>query len=495
MKGVISQIKLRGRFWIIAGVMLIAGFGVGWIASDFSHKPFGLAMAGALLAASGILTYLLVESVIRPLHALNRSLTKADLATRFPGGGSDEISEMAKGLNTFIGRMSDPLRKVRKEAANVASLAASLASGASEMDSAAQLVAEGTETQRQATEQIAAAMHQLSASGEQVAGSVESALTKVRSSRQLSQSVAAHGETTARAMERIQHSTERIVKAVGVIQEIARQTNLLSLNAAIEAAKAGSMGKGFSVVAEEVRKLAERSSGSAKEIGSLIEETNASVGEGTSKVTETASALARIQQEISELQQQLEEIGLATREQATTSQEINSRTRISLSASEQNAAGSNQMSANIQESGRGIEALAKTSDSLAELLSGFRLEDDQGALDRSAAISAHQAWKARLKAVLDQTSTEVLDPSVVGRDDRCTLGIWINGPGKQGCGHQRLFQTMSDRHAAFHRMAAQILQAALAGRRQQAHTMLEKEFTQLSHEVISDLTRLELEES
>jgi len=490
MEGLLRRVSIQGRLWLLAGLLLVLGVSAGWMGRGFA-KPAAVAalLAGALVLGA-LLAWAVAGSLLRPLEVLRKVVAAGDLSTRLPAEGSDELARVGTAFNSFLERMTGSVRTIRKESAHVASLAGILAAGSAEMQQATHTVAHGTETQRHAAEQVSAAIHQLSASVEQVARNVETALEKARAGQGLAQEGAAYGETTSQAMEGIRGATARIVKAVGVIQEIARQTNLLSLNAAIEAAKAGSMGKGFSVVAEEVRKLAERSSSSAKEIGALIQETNDSVREGAAKATGTAAVLARIQSEIGALLQQLEEIGIAAREQALTSQEINRQTETSRVTSEQNAAGSAQMSATVQQTGQVVEDLAKASEIMAAQVATFRIEDEQGNLDRNAAIAAHQAWKARLKAVLDGTSTETLDPAVVGQDDRCTLGLWMHGPGKQCCAHLPSFPELQDRHAGFHRMAGQILTEAAAGRRQQAQALLDHEFTQLSREVIAILSQL-----
>jgi methyl-accepting chemotaxis protein len=126
------------------------------------------------------------------------------------------------------------------------------------------------------------------------------------------------GNEAVQRMKKIHVATQNITKVITLIQEIARQTNLLSLNAAIEAAKAGSHGRGFSVVAEEVRKLADRSRSAAKEIEGLTSDTQGAVAEGTSSVETTLGLIGQIQEAITSLASLTQEISAATSQQAVT---------------------------------------------------------------------------------------------------------------------------------------------------------------------------------
>ena len=123
--------------------------------------------------------------------------------------------------------------------------------------------------------------------------------------------------STAEAMARIEQSSRKIGEIIGVIDEIAFQTNLLALNAGVEAARAGDAGRGFAVIASEVRALAQRSAGSAKDIKALIDSAKAEVNEGVTFVSKTGKALKAIGSRVLEIERNVKEIAVGAGSQAS----------------------------------------------------------------------------------------------------------------------------------------------------------------------------------
>jgi methyl-accepting chemotaxis protein len=174
-------------------------------------------------------------------------------------------------------------------------------------------------------------------------------------------------------MDQIRSVTDRIVQAVQVIQEIANQTNLLSLNAAIEAAKAGELGKGFAVVAEEVRKLAERSGGAAEEIAHLVIQTQKAVAGGVQGVDVTRQHLEAIRRRITQVTTRVRELDQLSRAQASTSAHVDQDMNLTAARLEQNASATLELAATVQEISRTADELAHVAEGLQDVVKAFRL--------------------------------------------------------------------------------------------------------------------------
>jgi len=262
---------------------------------------------------------------------------------------------------------------VTRSVTSVASGAAELSASSEEMAATTSQMAKGGETMQAVTEQVASAIVQLSASIQQIASNVKVSVEQSGLAVQSVEQGNVGGRQASAGMERILTATKNIAKAVAVIQDIARQTNLLSLNAAIEAAKAGTQGKGFAVVAEEVRKLAERSRQAALEIDGLIAETNEAVDHGQLSVKETLQLMAVIGEKIRSVANMATEAGVATEEQSRTATEVTRQMEQAAREVGQNASATQQMSATVHEISRTAADLARVSEGLALSVSQFQV--------------------------------------------------------------------------------------------------------------------------
>ncbi|WP_306589665.1 methyl-accepting chemotaxis protein [Geothrix sp. 21YS21S-4] len=331
---------------------------------------------GGLLVLSAILFFAvrkLARRMSRPLHELVDGLHNSDLTREIRIDASDEIGEAAKAFNAYNAGLRSRVVEISGFASRVASGSTELAASSDEMTRAVDEIAHVSEELKLAGERVARAMAELSEESGLVASHSEAGGREGAAAVAETVRSAEAGEAAVHGMGEIQGATAQIVQAVRVIQEIARQTNLLSLNAAIEAAKAGSMGKGFAVVAEEVRKLAERSRTSAKEIEELIQRAQEAVAGGVTSVQGTMQSLQAIRERIQEVASRVSQIGTFAQGQAGTSAEVTRMMDQTSQSLAQNATATHELAATVKEIARTSEDLAQVAEGLRSLAGSFKL--------------------------------------------------------------------------------------------------------------------------
>ncbi|MBI3771495.1 MAG: methyl-accepting chemotaxis protein [Gammaproteobacteria bacterium] len=305
-------------------------------------------IVGIIIAIAAYLW--IVKSVVQPITQVAYQFTdlargEGNLNVSLPDKGHDEITEVCRGFNQFIA-------KIRKTISEVAGSSTQLSAAAKELSAINNETGQNISKQTQETEQVATAMNEMVATVQEVARNVTDAAQAADVANRESvngrnivnnaiaeiNGLSKEVHHAAEVLQRLNDDSQSIGQVLDVIKGIAEQTNLLALNAAIEAARAGEQGRGFAVVADEVRTLASRTQQSTQEIQQMIErlqsgakeavnvmETSRKRAEGAvDKANQAGAALGSITDAVGTITNMTAQIASAAEEQNAVAEEVNS---------------------------------------------------------------------------------------------------------------------------------------------------------------------------
>jgi len=346
------------------------------------------------VAGSAILIFLASLAIIRNFvtrlkriaDAMDR-VSEGDLSVELKIYANDEIGDLGRGINRMLHSLHDVIVSIKSTAEQVASAADQLRSASEQMATGAEEVAAQASTVAVATEEMSATVQEIASNclhaadgTKQVDASANNGRLIVEETIRMMGTLSNQVRSTSHTVAELGKRSDQIGEIVITIEDIADQTNLLALNAAIEAARAGEQGRGFAVVADEVRALAERTTKATKEISDMIKgiqkETHEVVESmekgvsqaraGTMEAGKSREALKEILTQVETLNSQVNQIATAAEQQTATTSEISNNVNQITEVVQETAKGA-------QESADSANQLSGLADELRSLVEKFRL--------------------------------------------------------------------------------------------------------------------------
>ncbi|NBN61930.1 HAMP domain-containing protein [Proteus sp. G2639] len=362
-----------------------------WIASTF----MGIFLIFTTLVLIWIRKYIIAR--INQMITYQETIAKGDLVSRIDSdvSGNTEIDQLMLGLQQMRAQLKEMVSAIRNSSATIYTGVQEIAAGNNDLSSR-------TEEQASALEETASSMEQMTATIRNNTDSAREVTELVMSTADIAVQGGEHSNKMVMTMTDIADRSQKIGEITAVIDDIAFQTNILALNAAVEAARAGEQGRGFSVVASEVRNLAQRSAEAAKEIKELIESTILRVRQGNDLVEQVSLSMGEIVTSVNHISGSMKEILSASEEQTR------GIAQISLAVNEMDKA-TQQNAAMVEQSTAASTTLSEQASMLDIIVNTFKVENEKPALTKLPTFSAQSQEKEVIKTSTIKTNHHETD--------------------------------------------------------------------------------------